>query len=146
MREIIRMNQTNILELKNKMNERKMKQRPSIIIKRSRKRISKPEYISLDIIHSEEKINKKNKRVKKVCMNYGTLSTERKFTLWKYQKDNGEKRTESIFKEIMTESLQNMGKYGQLHTRSTEILRQIQLKKILNKIQYNKIQKPKTEF
>ena len=60
MREIIRMNQTDILELKNKMNDRKMKQRPSIIIKPSRKRICKPEDRSLDIIHSEEKINKKH--------------------------------------------------------------------------------------
>lgn len=63
-----------------------MKQRPSIIMKPNKKRICKPEDRSLDIIHSEEKINKKFKRVKKVCMNYGTLSTERKFTLWKYQR------------------------------------------------------------
>lgn len=129
------MNQTDILELKNKMNDRKMKQRPSIIIKPSRKRICKPEDRSLDIIHSEEKIKKKNiKRVKKVCINYGTLSTERKFTLWKYQKDKSEKRTESICKEIMTENLPSLGKYGQLHTRSTKIPKQIQLKKIFNKI------------
>ena len=73
-------------------------------------------------------------------------TTERKFTLWKYQKDKSEKRTESICKEIMTENLPSLGKYGQLHTRSTKIPKQIQLKKIFNKIQYNKIQKPKTEF
>lgn len=62
------------------------------------------------------------------------------------EKDNSEKRTESICKEIMTENLPSLGKYGQLHTRSTKILKQIQLKKIFNKIHYNKIQKPKTEF
>lgn len=69
------MNQTDILELKNKMNDRKMKQRPSIIIKPSRK-----EYANLktDLLILSIQRRKKNIKRVKVCINYGTLSTERK--------------------------------------------------------------------